>query len=109
MLPNGKISVDVKAGGLQELANDLSRDYQSFNKKYRKCYEERIKLVVLIEEPKIQSVDKIVFWKPRYGKVSGKRLSEFIHRLKVSYGIDFQFCKSEETGERIIEILTQYG
>ena len=46
--PIGKRSVDLKSIGIIELAKDLYQDKKSFNKKYKKCYEQGIELYVLV-------------------------------------------------------------
>lgn len=104
MLPNGKLSIDLKGGGLLELGNDLYADKKAFFKKYRKCYEQKIKLVVLIEED-IPDLVALAMWKNEHTKLTGREIMELMHIVKVSYGVEFQFCKRKETAERIVNIL----
>lgn len=103
MLENGNISVDTKQS-LLELANDLYLDKLSFNKKYKKCYKEKIKLIVLIEEP-IKSIKELLSWQSKHTKVNGRFLFDMINDLKLSYGIDFKFCDKKHTGEYLIKLL----
>ena len=98
------ISVDIKGGGLQELANDLYADKLAFNKKYKKCYKENIKLVVLIEE-KVNTLKELMCWNSKHTKITGRYLLELINDLKLSYGIKFQFCDKNQTGEILIKLL----
>ena len=102
--PISKISVDIKGLGLIELAGDLSKDEQALDKKYRKCYEQGIKLIVLIEEP-FGSIQEIANWKNPHGFVNGRKLLDKMHRLKMMYGIDFMFCDKKRTGETLIKLL----
>lgn len=105
MLPNGKTSIDLKGGGLNELASDLMADYFALNKKYRKCLEHDIHLVVLIEENFFKEIKDVVKWRGKYGKISGKRLAEKMHRIELCYGVEFVFCKKSQTAQKIIELL----
>ena len=103
VVPIGKCAIDTSLG-LIELANDLSKDEQALNKKYRKCYEQGIKLIVLIEEP-FGSIQEIANWKNPHGFVNGRKLLDKMHRLKMMYGIDFMFCDKKRTGETLIKLL----
>lgn len=100
------IAVDVKGLGRQELASDLYRDKLAFNKKYKKCLADGIKLIVLVEEP-IKSLSELVKWKPRYGKVNGRYLLDLINVLKVSYGIEFYFCEKSQVGKVLLQLLSK--
>ena len=102
--PIGNISVDVKGGGLTELATDLYRDKQAFNKKYSKCYKNHIRLVVLVEED-VKNIKDIVHWKSPHTRITGKTLLEMIHDVKIMYGVKFMFCKKEDSGKNVVKIL----
>ena len=103
VVPIGKYAIDTKFA-LIELAGDLSKDEQALDKKYRKCYEQGIKLIVLIEEP-FGSIQEIASWKNPHGFVNGRKLLDKMHRLKMMYGIDFMFCDKKRTGETLIKLL----
>jgi ERCC4-type nuclease len=106
MFPNGKVSVDLKSGGLEELANDLYRDKKDLNKKYKKCFHNGIKLIVLIEED-INSMEELLEWKSKHSKINGRFLVYLIHTLQISYGIRFIFCNPQDTGAKILELLKE--
>ena len=103
VVPIGHRAIDTKFA-LIELAGDLSKDEQALDKKYRKCYEQGIKLIVLIEEP-FGSIQEIASWKNPHGFVNGRKLLDKMHRLKMMYGIDFMFCDKKRTGETLIKLL----
>lgn len=105
MFPNGKVSVDIKQN-LGELASDLHRDRLEFNKKYKKCYHDKIKLIVLVEQP-ITKMSEILSWKSKHSRISGKYLFDMMYDLKLSYGVEFKFCSKKETAKTIIELLSQ--
>lgn len=101
------ISVDIKSSGgngLQELASDLYRDKLAFNKKYRKSWQDGVKLIVLVAE-EVKSLNDIVKWKNPHGKVSGRMLLDLMQTVQRSYGVDFKFCRKEEVGQAIIQLL----
>ena len=105
MFPDGKIAVDTKQD-LAELANDVYRDKLAFNKKYKKCLQDGIKLIVLVEE-NVQSLNDIVRWKPKFGKVNGRYLLDLINILKLSYGIEFRFCEKSQVGKVLLQLLSK--
>ena len=104
VIPISKISVDIKSLGLTELATDLTKDEQALNKKYRKSYEQGIKLYVLIEE-QFDSIYDIAKWKNPHGKIDGRKLLDKMHRLTMMYGVQFVCCDKNHTGETIIKLL----
>ena len=104
--PIGKRSVDVKSLGASELAKDLYQDKKSFNKKYKKCYEQGIELYVLVEQ-EIKSLSDILSWTSPHSKISGKMLYDMIDRVRKSYGVKFVFCRKENVAQTIINILCE--
>ncbi len=101
--PIGKVSIDTKQS-LLELASDLTKDEQALNKKYHKCYEQGIKLIVLIEE-NYNNIYDIAKWQNPHGKINGRVLIDKMHRLSMMYGVQFAFCDKKHTGETIIKLL----
>ena len=105
MFPNGKTSVDLKAD-VEELANDLFRDSKELNKKYKKCYTNNIKLIVLVEEP-IKDMQELLNWESKHSKINGRFLVNMIHTVQISYGVRFIFCHHNDTGAKILELLKE--
>ena len=103
MFPNGKVSIDLKKD-LDELASDLYRDKKEFNKKYKKCLQDGIKLIVLVEE-RVLNLNDLVKWKSAHSRLNGRYLLDMIHTIQVSYGVKFMFCGKKETGKKILELL----
>lgn len=104
--PIGNKSIDTKSGGLSELASDLYKDKLAFNKKYRKCYDNKIQLYVLVEE-EVKTLRDIVTWSSPHTRVNGRLLLDMIDRLRKSYGVKFVFCPKNQTAFNIIKILTE--
>ena len=105
MLPQGTKAIDTKAN-IDELANDLYRDKKDLNKKYKKCLHDKIKLIVLIEEP-IKNLSELKSWQSKHSKINGRLLVDLIHTLQISYGIRFIFCHPKDTGSKILELLKE--
>lgn len=106
MFPNGKTSIDLKSGGVEELASDLHRDKLALNKKYKKCLKDGIKLIVLIEQP-IKDINDLLKWKSKHSRINGSYLVEMIHTIKVSYGVRFVFCSPQKTAQKLLELLEE--
>ena len=102
--PRGHKSIDTKQD-LAELATDLYKDKIAFNKKYRKCYDNKIQLYVLVEQ-EVKTLRDIVTWSSPHTRVNGRLLLDMIDRLRKSYGVKFVFCPKNQTAQKIIEILT---
>ena len=105
MFPHGKTSVDLKKD-CSELANDLYRDKKALNKKYKKCLQYGIRLVVLIEEP-INGLESLRNWTSPYTRINGSYLANLIHLAQVSYGIGFVFCSPQKTAQTLLKILKE--
>jgi hypothetical protein len=105
VVPIGKRSIDTKQD-LAELSSDLYRDKTEFNKKYRKCYEQGIELYVLVEQ-EIKSLNDILSWSSPHSKISGRMLYDMIDRVRKSYGVKFVFCKKEDVGRMVVNILCE--
>ena len=103
MFPNGKVSCDLKKD-CEELASDLYRDKLAFNKKYKKCLKDGIKLIVLVEEP-IKDLTELVAWKSKHSRINGRFLLDMIHTIQVSYGVKFVFCDKNDTPIKLLELL----
>jgi hypothetical protein len=99
-------ALDTKALGVLELAKDLYQDKKSFNKKYKKCYEQGIQLYVLVEQ-EITSLNDILSWSSPHSKISGRMLYDMIDRVRKSYGVKFVFCRKENVAQTIINILCE--
>lgn len=102
--PVGTVSIDTKQD-LEELASDLHRDKLEYNKKYRKCFEQGIKLIVLVQQP-IVSLSQILKWKSKHSNITGRYLYELMERLRLSYGIQFKFCDKKNVGKVVRDLLT---
>lgn len=99
------IAVDVKGGGLLELANDLYRDKKQFNKKYKKCYFDKVNLIILIEENNIKTIKDVLIWRDGKTDINGRFLYQLIQDIKISYGVKFFVCRKKSVGSVLINLL----
>lgn len=121
--------VDTKSG-MQEMYSDIvGKDHERFRDSCILAQNNNIRLVVLIEEPGINTLEDVAKWKnPRAEKwykfnalhKQGKALSVKIPKIPPTpsatlmksmqtmtekYGVEFQFCDPIEAGRRVLEIL----
>lgn len=88
--------------------NAVPSDVARFWREVRRAYKNGIKMVVLIEHGGIiKSFDDVRKWKSQHSKISGKKLYDEMNRLRLAYGIEWQFCSKTETASKILEILTE--
>ena len=94
---------------LGELAHNLlSADRARFFREIRRARDSGIQLIILCEHgPDVKTFADVKNWKPKFGKATGKSLSDAIFRLELAYGVPVYYCGKRSTGKRIIEILSQ--
>ena len=105
LTPDGDITIDTKYG-LQEIYGDLIRDHARFYREVKRCRDNGIQLVILIEEQYIRSISEVYKWKPKYGTLTGRNIAERLRKLELAWGVRVEFCPKQSTGRKIIEILT---
>lgn len=81
-----------------------------FRREVRRAYEDKIKLVVLIEHGgNIKSLADVAAWSGSRSGISGRKLVDEMDRLSAAYGVEWQFCGKSETAEKILKILNYKG
>jgi hypothetical protein len=104
---NPSVLVDRKAN-LEEVNNNLSKGKSKHARFVRECqraFSDHVRMVVLIEGTNYRSVEDIKTWQSKYSTHTGKWLANEMFRLTMAYGIEWQFCRKNETPKRILEIL----
>lgn len=102
------VTIDRKSN-LEELSRNLlnARDSSRFWREVRRCHEQGIRLVVLIESgPSVLEINQVPKWKSKYSPVTGRRMIDEMIRLEMAYGVRWVFTSRRSTGKKIIEILT---
>ena len=99
------ISIDTKQN-LDEVASNVFDESGRFMREVRKAYQNKVKLIVLIEQGgKIKSIEDVPQWNSKHSKITGRGLSNRLFRIHVAYGTEFLFCDKRVTGKRIVELL----
>ena len=117
---NGSVSVDTKQN-CSELYNDLIQDHRRFHDECVNAQKYGIKLIVLVEnkdgftEPrdilKWKNPQMFRYWKAKRQGSTQKPPASNVQLLKImssmhrDYGVDFMFCKTEDAGQKIVELL----
>ena len=118
---NPRVIVDKKQN-LTEVCSNVCQDHDRFRRELVLAKENGIHLIILCEHGKdIKSLEDVIFWKnPRSEKrkkidgkwqtvqtnaMKGDVLYKILTTLKDKYGVQFEFCDKDETGQKIVEIL----
>lgn len=104
------ICIDTKAN-LQEVSGNLCQQHDRFRAECERAVDAGIKLIILIEHGGgIDSIEAVRRWvNPRLIKsphaATGGQLAAIMERMTERYGVEWQFCRKQNTGKRIVEIL----
>lgn len=106
---NQSICVDTKAN-MGEIESNLVHDHERFREECIRAKEAGIQLIILIQDQKIKGVSDVFPWynpRKRFSPkaVSGRQLGKMMMSMEKKYGIRFDFCKKDEVGQRIVELL----
>lgn len=120
-LDNPRLVVDRKQS-LLELANNVCQDHERFRREIVRANENGIHLIFLCEHGQgVECLEDLPFWKNprrevriRTGNgwatietkaITGETLYKILSTMERKYGVEFLFCRKEETGIKIIELL----
>ena len=119
------VSVDTKAS-ISELYGNLIQQHDRFHRECVLAQEAGIKLYILIENKSgVTCVDDVMKWNNpqmfryykarRLAKVNGEKepkppasnlqLIKIMHSMTRDYGVEFLFCKPQEAGAKVLELL----
>ena len=108
---NGLLVVDRKQS-LLELVSNVCQQHERFRNELLRAEEAGIQLVILCEHGHgIRSLEDVASWQnPRRRSspkaMNGDRLAQILKTMTVRYGVEFRFCNKNETGQKIVEILS---
>ena len=125
MVPGVPVTIDTKQD-LQEVYCNLVKEHDRFRRECIRAREMGLRLVILVEQQGIRSVDDVKNWKnPRYADyarrkllglsvpkappVSSERLANIMRTMSENYGIEWRFCSKQNTFRTIIQIIHEYG
>lgn len=109
-LENPMVVIDRKKD-LQEVVGNVTTQHDRFVRELELAKELGYRLIVLIEEPNIKSVSEVFGWynwrrKTNPRATSGRTLAKIMLTMSQKYDVEWAFCKKEECGKRIIELLS---
>lgn len=125
-----KVCVDTKKDMQEIVGNVCGKQHPRFRDECILAQNNGIKLYVLIENKDgVKSIDDVFRWQnprlQRYNYIkkmqsvgkcqgvklsktpptSGQKLAKALLTMQLKYGVEFLFCKPEEAGQRILELL----
>lgn len=115
MLVGGTVSVDTKKDVL-ELCMDVDQQHERSRGELMLARDCGIQLIVLVENGDgVADLETLSRWKnPRAAinrrrglrpPISGARLARACKTMEQRYGVRFEFCRPEDAGARVIELL----
>lgn len=125
-LDNAKLCIDRKKD-LQELCGNVCQQHERFKNELIRAREAGIQLIILCEHGEdIKTIGDVFFWENprkhqiRWKTVNGKKIKTVISEKAVDgyqlykslctirdrYGVRFEFCTKDETGKKIVELLS---
>lgn len=110
--PDGAISVDRKQN-LLEVCGNLAQQHRRFSSECLRAKEAGVRLVIIVEHGgRIQSLEDVYDWKnPRLDvspyALSGPRVCAMMKTYEARYGVEWAFCRKQDTGKRILDILSR--
>lgn len=124
------VAVDTKKDMQEIVGNICGKQHARFRDECILAQNNGIKLYVLVENSEgIKTIDDVFHWRnprlERYNKVafmqnrgkwlyisnpktpptSGKTLAKAMLTMQLKYGVEFAFCRSDEAGKKVIELL----
>lgn len=124
-LDNGRLVIDRKKD-LQELCGNVCQQHERFRAELLRAQEAGIQIIILCEHGSdITSLQDVYFWQnPRKHEVKwktingrriktvesskavdGEQLYKSLITMRDKYGVRFEFCTKDITGQRIKELL----
>ena len=108
-LENPMVVIDRKKD-LQEVAGNVCQQHDRFVRELELAKELGYKMIVLVEEPTITSVEQVFGWynwrrKKNPRAVSGRTLGKIMLTMSEKYDITWEFTTKANCGKRILELL----
>ena len=106
---NPTVIIDRKKD-LQEVCGNVTKQHERFVRELELAKELGYKMIVLVEEPTINSLSQVPTWynwrrKKNPKALSGRTLYKIMFSMSQKYGFEWQFTTKSKCGEKIIELL----
>ena len=108
-LSNPLVIIDRKQN-IAELAQNATSQHDRFKRELLRLDEIGGKMYILVEQDKIdgvkiQSLEDVMMWKPRFGKIIGLQIYRILSAWQHKHNIEYVFCSKANTGKEIIRLL----
>lgn len=108
-LDNPLVFIDRKQN-IAEIAQNATAGHKRFKTELERLKQLNAKMYILIEQDtvnrkKIKSLEDIILWKPKFGKIVGEQIYRILASWQYKYNIEFVFCNKRNTGKEIIRLL----
>lgn len=108
-LENPMVVIDRKKD-LQEVVGNVTTQHARFVRELELAKDLGFKLIILIEEPNIETLGDVPRWynwrlKKNPKAVSGKKLYKIMTTMQEKYGVIWLFTTKQNCGKRILELL----
>ena len=105
------VCVDTKQD-LQEVVGNVTKQHERFANECKRAKAAGIKLVILVQDPKITELSGVFGWynpRIRFSKVAttGRTLAKIMYSMRDKYGVQWEFATKDKMGKRIIELLEE--
>ena len=124
-LDNARLVIDRKQN-LTELCSNVCQDHERFRNEIIRAREHNIRIIFLCEHGDgIETLEDVIFWEnPRRKRrvkkdgewqtietkaTTGDILYRILKTIERKYDVEFLFCRKEDTGARIVELLQERG
>ena len=113
-IENPHIVIDRKQSIL-EIAGNATSQHDRFKRELMRLNDIGASMVVLIEQNRykdvrgewvtVREISDLIGWKNPRGMVDGPRIYQILNAWEHKHPVRFEFCRSDQTGRRILEIL----
>lgn len=97
---------------IAEIAQNATSGHDRFKRELTRLDDMGAKMYVLIEQDKIdgkkiESLEDLMLWTPKYGQVQGMRIYRILDAWEHKHNVEFKFCSKKNTGKEIIRLLKE--
>ena len=108
---NETLSIDRKQN-MSEVCSNVCQQHARFIRELDRAKEQGIRLIILVADERITSLDDVQTWlNPRRlvskGAIKGDKLYKMLSTIETRHGCEFRFCKPSAVPETIVNILSE--
>ena len=106
---NQSVCIDTKKN-MNEVESNLIHDHERFKAECIRAKDAGIQLIILVQDSKIKQLSDVFGWfnirkKWSPKAATGRQLAKMMHTMSERYGVQWEFCKKSEVGQRIVDLL----